>query len=145
MGMTVMVNWFFVAWMIRLAEAQYNYSQGSNEGVSAFLDTLWLVPITFTTIGYGDFYPRSYSRYLFNCPFFGTLIVRKRTIKRKLNFQNRIFKPIMGTIHKISIEKHINRQNRQKFDIEKLKISIFKFHQITLKITEFKILNRNRP
>ena len=60
MGMTVMINWLFVAWMIRLAEAQWNYKNGSTDGVSAFLDTLWLVPITFTTIGYGDFYPRSY-------------------------------------------------------------------------------------
>jgi len=60
MGLTIMINWLFVAWMIRLAEAQWNYKNGSTDGVSAFLDTLWLVPITFTTIGYGDFYPRSH-------------------------------------------------------------------------------------
>jgi len=55
----VLVNWGLNAWLIRLSEAQWNFAQGSTDGVADMGDALWMVPITLTTIGYGDFYPRS--------------------------------------------------------------------------------------
>lgn len=47
------LNWVVVAWLIHLTESQYNIENNSSKGVSKFIDALWLVPITFTTIGAG--------------------------------------------------------------------------------------------
>lgn len=58
------LNWLSVAWLLHLSESNWNIKNNKAEGrhdsgVSRFLDAMWLVPITFTTIGYGDFHPKS--------------------------------------------------------------------------------------
>ena len=69
----VVFNWFFVANLIRLAEYQWllrelNDFSGDEDpltnpmpsnDLTSITECLWLVPITFTTIGYGDVSPES--------------------------------------------------------------------------------------
>lgn len=59
MFFVVSILWVSVAWCISLAEIQYNIVHKHNTGIEDFISCLWLVPITFTTIGYGDFAPKS--------------------------------------------------------------------------------------
>ena len=59
MFVLVSIMWVSVAWCISLAEIQYNIVHHKNTGVEDFITCIWLVPITFTTIGYGDFSPKS--------------------------------------------------------------------------------------
>ncbi len=46
------------AWFMRDCE-RYNY----RETVMSFSDALWLVAITFLTVGYGDLYPYRYKNF----------------------------------------------------------------------------------
>ena len=55
----VLFNWFFAGYLIHLAELRHNVVNTSEDGVADILSALWLAPITFTTIGYGDFSPKS--------------------------------------------------------------------------------------
>lgn len=59
----VLTNWFSVAYLLFLAETRYNLNPKNIEnlsGITNYLDSLWVAPVTFTTIGYGDFSPKSY-------------------------------------------------------------------------------------
>lgn len=41
------------------------YEQDRNDSITSYREALWLVIITFLTVGYGDFYPTTYpSRYI---------------------------------------------------------------------------------
>ena len=74
----IMFNWFFVAWLIHLTESRNDIvyppsiHNGEKAGVCNFIDAMWLVPITFTTIGYGDYTPKSFFGRVF-CMWLGLL------------------------------------------------------------------------
>lgn len=57
MAITTIVNLTLIAWLIRLAECNADDKNDYQNAVTSFPDCLWLTIITFTTIGYGDFYP----------------------------------------------------------------------------------------
>ncbi len=46
---------FFSAWFLRDCERYHHY-----ETIYSYQDALWLMAITFLTIGYGDYYPIRY-------------------------------------------------------------------------------------
>ena len=48
----VLANWLLFAWLIRLSETLWNLEQDSSDGISNIINTMWLVAVTFTTIGY---------------------------------------------------------------------------------------------
>ena len=57
----VAINWLLMAWCIRLSEARENLRHGMllEDCQHDFRETIWIVPITFMTIGYGDVVPKS--------------------------------------------------------------------------------------
>lgn len=56
----VAVIWAFLAWAIRLAEGHHAVTAFKMDDISfSYPEMAWLVPITMTTIGYGDLYPKS--------------------------------------------------------------------------------------
>ena len=69
MSVAVLLNWTLVAWCLRLSESQWiikaNDLENSIGAVTDYLDCIWMSIITFTTIGYGDFYPKSHLGRLF--------------------------------------------------------------------------------
>lgn len=63
MAILIAINWVIMAWCLRLTEARgYLLADEADKDnfTFDFAEMLWLVPITFTTIGYGDLYPRTY-------------------------------------------------------------------------------------
>ena len=65
MTFTVLVTWIWFAYLILLHEWRHrlvspaDFCEVSNSCVIDIKDAIWLVWISFTTIGYGDFYPHS--------------------------------------------------------------------------------------
>ncbi|KAF6725125.1 Small conductance calcium-activated potassium channel protein 2 [Oryzias melastigma] len=55
--------WIIAAWIVRICESQVSYLNryhDTQEVTSTFLGAMWLVSITFLSIGYGDMVPHTY-------------------------------------------------------------------------------------
>ena len=100
---SMIITWTLFAWLVRLAEARFGILTcliGHPNVFYNYKDMLWLVPITMTTIGYGDIYPKSLmGQFFIVCVGFYGLVV---------------------TAHLVSVVTgglNMTRRERQVFDV----------------------------
>jgi hypothetical protein len=104
-----------------------------------FTNSVWLVILTMTTVGYGDIYPRTIGGriVIFFCSIFGVIIVsivvvsvtnllemskmetNSYTIIKKLEFKSKM-KESAAKVIKQLIRTHLKIKNRKPFDIAKV-------------------------
>lgn len=144
----------FFGWMLRIAERPFSKDDRSGFVGYDYINSMWNVIITMTTVGYGDYFPRTYfgRAVIFFVCIWGTMIISFMVVTITNIFElDPLEAKTFGLLERLEVKETLRKQaadvvtniiRGKKVSREKNQISEDHLKNAKVKLKQFKATNR---